>query len=188
MATRIHIVGASGSGTTTLGAALARRLGSPHLDTDDYFWLPTDPPFRQKRERRERQAALGAALSAAGDWVLSGSLCGWGDVFVPLFDLVVFLWVPSEIRLARLRERERGRYGDAIAPGGVMHAEHSAFLSWAAAYDGGGPEIRSRRVHEAWLAALPCAVVRFTGARPTELHLDRIVRHLASRVRADARP
>jgi adenylate kinase family enzyme len=42
---RIHILGASGSGTTTLGAALADRLGHPHVDADSLFWLPTDPPF-----------------------------------------------------------------------------------------------------------------------------------------------
>jgi len=39
MIQRIHILGASGSGTTTLGRALAERLQCPHFDTDDYFWL-----------------------------------------------------------------------------------------------------------------------------------------------------
>ena len=42
---RIHILGASGSGTTTLGRALAERLQCPHFDADDYFWVPTDPPL-----------------------------------------------------------------------------------------------------------------------------------------------
>ena len=45
----IHIFGASGSGTTTLGRYLAQRLGGVHLDSDDFFWLPTDPPYTQKR-------------------------------------------------------------------------------------------------------------------------------------------
>ena len=39
----IHIFGASGSGTTTLAEKISRELGYFHLDTDDYFWLPTDP-------------------------------------------------------------------------------------------------------------------------------------------------
>jgi adenylate kinase family enzyme len=30
--TRLHVLGAAGSGTTTLGLALAERLGSQHLD------------------------------------------------------------------------------------------------------------------------------------------------------------
>jgi adenylate kinase family enzyme len=41
----VHILGASGSGATTLGAALAQRLGFTHLDSDDFFWIKTDPPY-----------------------------------------------------------------------------------------------------------------------------------------------
>ena len=33
----VHIVGASGAGTTTLAAALAGGIGARHLDTDDYY-------------------------------------------------------------------------------------------------------------------------------------------------------
>ena len=106
MVNRIHILGASGSGTTTLGRVLAERLQCPHFDTDDYFWLPTDPPYTQKREITLRQEVLMDNLATHESWVLSGSLCGWGDVAIALFDLVIYLWVPCEIRLERLRHRE----------------------------------------------------------------------------------
>ena len=43
---RIHILGASGSGTTTLASAIADEHGHRHLDTDDFFWIPTNPPYR----------------------------------------------------------------------------------------------------------------------------------------------
>jgi hypothetical protein len=84
---RIHILGASGSGITTLGRALAERLQCPHFDTDDYFWVPTDPPYTHQREGTERQQLLMDDLTAHDAWVLSGSLCGWGDVAIPLFEL-----------------------------------------------------------------------------------------------------
>jgi adenylate kinase family enzyme len=99
---RIHILGASGSGTTTLGRALAERLQCPHFDTDDYFWVPTDPPYTQQRERTERAQLLMDDVTTHNSWVVSGSLCGWGDVAIPLFELVVFLWVPQDVRMARL--------------------------------------------------------------------------------------
>jgi len=176
---RIHLVGASGSGTTTLGRALATRLDCPHLDTDDYFWLPSEPPFQHVRPRDERQARLGASLQATAGWVLSGSLCGWGDVFIPLFELVVFLWVPPPVRLARLRARERQRYGAAVEPGGPLHARFEAFMAWAAGYDEGldVPE-RCRRLHELWLAALPCPVLRLEDTASVEERLERIGYHL----------
>jgi len=173
---RVHVVGASGAGTTTLGRALATRLGCPHLDTDDFFWLPSEPPFQHIRERGARQALLGAALARHPGWVLSGSLCGWGDVFIPLFELVVFLWVAPEIRLARLRERERAWYGTAIAPDGPRHETYERFMAWAAGYDEGlGVPERCRRLHEQWLAALPCRVERFMDAGSAEDHVATIV-------------
>jgi hypothetical protein len=36
----------------------------PHFDTDDYFWLPTDPPFTEKRETPLRQRLLVDDLTA----------------------------------------------------------------------------------------------------------------------------
>ena len=159
----IHILGASGSGTTTLGLALSERLHYIHFDTDAYFWLPTEPPFTEKREIPLRQNLLMDDLTAHKSWVLSGSLCGWGDVAIPLFELVVYLWVPCEIRLERLRQRERERYGERIMPGGDMYEKSQAFLDWAASYDDGGLDMRSRRLHEQWLSTLPCPIVCIEG-------------------------
>lgn len=53
-AQRVLIVGASGTGTTTLGRALANEWSVPHADVDDYFWEPTEPPYTTKRGPRSR--------------------------------------------------------------------------------------------------------------------------------------
>jgi adenylate kinase family enzyme len=168
---RIHILGASGSGTTTLGRALAERLQYPHFDTDDYFWVATDPPYTQQRERTERIQLLMDDLMAQKQWVLSGSLCGWGDVAIPLFELVVFLLIPQDTRMARLRRREQARFGKRILPGGDMYESSQAFLAWAASYDAGGLDIRSRQLHEEWLGTLPCPIVCFEGEYSIEEQL-----------------
>lgn len=178
MARRVHILGASGSGTTTLAQALAARLGCPQYDVDHYFWLPSDPPFQHIRDREARCAMLDAELQKPGDWVLSGSLCGWGDVYIPLFDLVVFLWIPHDLRMARLAAREVARYGAAIEPGGAMHAASAAFMTWAAGYDEGGLEIRSLRIHNDWLAALPGPVLRLEDAATVDDNLAAVLRAL----------
>jgi len=163
MTRRVHITGASGSGTTTLGRALAGRWACQHFDTDDFLWLPSDPPYRMVRPRAERLALAQTALADRDRWTLSGSLSGWGDPLIPLFDLVVFLTVPTEERLARLVRRETQRFGAAVAPGGAMHDSHVEFLIWAGSYDDGDASQRSRALHEAWLAALPCPVLRLDG-------------------------
>jgi adenylate kinase family enzyme len=167
----MHILGASGSGMTALGRALAERLQCPHFDTDDYFWLPTDPPFTHQRARTERQRLLMDDLTAHDSWVVSGSLCGWGDVAIPLFELVVFLSIPPDIRMARLRQREHERCGERILPGGDMYEKSQQFFAWAASYDEGGLDIRSRQMHDHWLRTLPCPILCFEGEYTIEEHL-----------------
>jgi adenylate kinase family enzyme len=172
-APRIHITGASGAGVSTLGAALARRLACAHLDTDAFYWQATDPPYQKSRAVPDRLARVAAAFAAsASGWVLSGSLDGWGDPLIPQFERVVFLSAPVELRLARLAARERERLGATIDEGGAGHAQHRDFLAYAAGYDTGrftGPMTgRYRARHEAWLARLPCPVVRLDGAQLTD--------------------
>jgi hypothetical protein len=110
-------------------------------------------------------------VTAHVGWVLSGSLCGWGDVAISLFELVVFLWIPHDIRMERLRQREHERFGERILPGGDMYESSQAFLAWAASYDEGGLDRRSRRLHEEWLGMLPCSIICFGGEYTIEEHL-----------------
>lgn len=163
---RIHILGASGSGTTTLGAALADRLGHAHVDADSLFWLPTDPPFTTKRPKDERQAMLHRLLPVAGQWVFSGSAPEWAKPIEPFYDLVVFLWLNRAVRMERLRRRQAARYGKRIEAGGDMAVHNVEFLKWAEAYDVAGPELRSLFVHETWLATLKAPVLRLDSAAP----------------------
>lgn len=176
----VHITGASGCGVSTLGAALAERRAVAHLDTDDFYWTPTEPPFRVSRAISDRLSLLRSAFDASpGGWVLSGSLDGWGDPLIPLFDRVVFISAPVEVRLARLAARERRRLGPAVDPGGARHAQHLDFLSYAAAYDTGvftGQMTgRYRARHEAWLEGLPCPVIRLDGAESTSALVDAVL-------------
>jgi adenylate kinase family enzyme len=165
---RIHVTGASGSGVTTLGRALADALALPCHDTDDYFWLPTVPPYRTQRSIGDRLRLMDEMFLARADWVLSGGLEDWGDPVVPLFDLVVFLRVPTDVRIARLRVREAQHFGgDVVGPGGWRHAETEEFIEWASHYDDGSREGRHLARHQAWLATLACPVLRLDGQRPT---------------------
>lgn len=164
---RIHLMGASGSGVTTLGRALAHRLALPHHDTDDYFWLPTAPPYQATRLVADRLRLMREMFLPRLDWVLSGTVTGWGDELVPLFDLVVFVTTPRALRLQRLRAREAAHFGaDAIAQGGWRHDETESFVEWASHYEAGDREGRSLPKDEAWLSGLPCPVVRVDGSRP----------------------
>src|ERR1700733_6916544 len=117
---RIHILGASGSGTSTLGSALARRLEVSHTDADSLYCVPTDPPYTAPRTTDDRQALLLRTLPINGNWVFSGAATKWAAPLEPHYDLVVFLRLDPAIRMDRLRRREATRWGVRIRPGGDM--------------------------------------------------------------------
>jgi adenylate kinase family enzyme len=171
---RVHIFGAAGCGSSTLGQAVARRLECQIIDADDVFWLPTRPPYQARRIAADRARLLDDATRSAKTWVLSGSIVGWGDHLIPRFDLVVFLYLPSNVRLARLKEREQERFGAAIGPGGIMCERHQAFLQWAAGYDTGLGG-RTLETDANWLAHLSCPVLIMPGECPTNDQVQSIL-------------
>lgn len=149
----ILITGAPGSGTSTLGRDLSQALSARHLESDDYQWLPTDPPYQQMVAKDQRGAALLTDMRTVADTVVSGSVVGWGKELEDTFDLVVFLYVPSDIRLARIKLREEQRFG-------VANPE---FLAWAAQYDSGTEPGRNLQLHREWLELRKCEVIRLEG-------------------------
>jgi adenylate kinase family enzyme len=177
---RLHILGAPGSGTSTLGAALARRLGVQHADSDGYFWLPDDPPYRRTRPLPERLALVTQQLPANKGWVFSGASTKWATPLERHYELIVFLRLDPELRMERLRRREHARHGARILPGGDMEAASAAFLAWAAAYDTAGASRRGLATHEAWLADQTTPVLRLDSQEGVESLVEAVLDRLRS--------
>lgn len=175
---RINLLGASGTGKTTLGRVLAHQLGYAHFDSDAYFHLPTDPPFQQQREPDERTRMLLADLPDDGRWVLSGSVISWTPHPELAFDLIVFLYLPPEVRLERLRRRERERYGPRLDPGGDMHQDHADFIKWSSGYDEGRVALNNLKIHRDWLGRQTVPVLELNQPMTTPEQIERIVARL----------
>lgn len=165
---RIHITGASGSGVTTLGRTLGALWAVPVHDTDDYFWEPTEPPYRRRRPVTERVDLMQRLFLPRSAWVLSGSLVGWSAGIAPHFDAIVFLRLDPRTRMGRLHARETARYGAQIAPGGARHDAHLSFMDWAAGYDDPSFTGRSFAQHRDWLARQTCPVLELDSTVPPE--------------------
>src|SRR5262245_39430635 len=166
---RILITGASGTGTTTLGRALSTQLGMAFFDADDYFWLPTEPAYQEKRDSAARLSLMLADLAKAPSAVVAGSVMKWGAELEDAFSLVVFLTLDPELRLARLREREMACFGRAEAQ----------FLAWTAQYDEGRLAGRSRALQEKWLSERSCAILRLDGDLSVAERVVRVTATLA---------
>lgn len=168
---RLHVMGASGTGTTTLARALADHWSVPHADADDYFWVPSTPPYVEKRPEDQRRALMYNVFVPREAWVLSGSMLGWGESVVAECDAVVFLTLDPAERLRRLEARETlrraGRDFDEVA--------WKAFLEWARGYDDPAFDGRSRVAHESWLKGLSQPVLRLDSAQTREELRDAVL-------------
>jgi adenylate kinase family enzyme len=170
---RIHVVGTSCSGKTTLARSLARRLAIPHIELDSYHWASgwteVDPAVMRDRVR---DAVAGPT------WVVDGNYKRVRDLVWARADLVVVLDYSLPVILSRYarrtarrvitRERlwntdNRERLGlHLLQRDGLLwwiltsyrrrRREYPAFL--AARPDLASITLRSPRAADAWLASI----------------------------------
>ncbi|EJL74307.1 AAA family ATPase [Chryseobacterium populi] len=161
---KIHIFGASGSGVTTLGKTLSEKLNIEYFDSDDFFWLRTKVPFTKRQAPEIRNTTLSQKLTTTNSWILGGSVIHWGENIFPEFDLVIFLYLPQDIRLERLKKREIERYGDEITLNPERQEMFEKFIKWARDYDEDtGIANRTLNAHRDWLSKISCPVIEING-------------------------
>jgi hypothetical protein len=144
----------------------------PHGDADDYFWMPTDPPYAEQRPEADRVALMEQVFLPREAWVLSGSVQGWGDSVIERCEAVIFVALDPAERLRRLEARERVRRPH---DGPADEAAFAEFLAWARSYDDPSFQGRSRTRHEDWLATLTCPVLRLDSSVPREALRDAVL-------------
>ena len=116
---RVYLVGFMGAGKSTVGRALAARLGVPFVDLDEAFETLSGATVRRAFEERgeawfrEREAELLRGTEALPDAVIA---LGGGTFTFPENRAVVqrsgrsiFLHVPFEVVAARLRGKAADR-------------------------------------------------------------------------------
>jgi adenylate kinase family enzyme len=168
---RIHILGASGCGVTTLGRLLGNALSIPVFDNDDFYWHATEIAYTKKREIPELIDLMQQLFLPRSAWVLSGSLDSYADKIMHRFTHVIFLECETEERMKRLTRRETLR-------GTINGKESQDFLDWAKHYDDGTREGRSKPRHEKWLEGLECPVIRLNS----QLSQEELVRTVLAKL------
>ncbi|QHI36066.1 Cytidylate kinase [Kordia antarctica] len=175
---KILIIGASGSGTTTLGKALSVATNFKHLDVDDYYWKVTNPPFQEKISLAERTKNLTIDFHNHTNVIVSGSLVSWGKAWKTAFDLAIFVTLDKNIRMQRLEQREFERYGDKLVTDLKVKETSEAFLAWAKRYDDSTFTGRSMKIHLDWLALLSCKTLTIDSALSLENNVSTVLRKI----------
>jgi hypothetical protein len=87
-------------------------------------------------------------------------------------DIIIYKYVKQEIRIKRLLERERNRYGNRIDPGNDMYEIHKEFVEWNKGYETGGMEMRSRKSELSWLDDVKCKIIKLEENKTPEEELE----------------
>ena len=176
---KINIFGASGSGVTTLGTALAAQLKINYFDSDAFFWEETEVPFSITRDPELRNKEFLTVSEQWEDWILGGSVVNWGTAVTEKFDFIVFLHIPQPIRMERLQNRETERYGAAILADPARKEKSEVFLEWAKDYDEvTGIATRNIKAHREWLQHQKIPILEINGNFSTEERIAMIVNRL----------
>lgn len=77
------------------------------MDTDDYFWESTNPPYTTKRNVSDRIILMRKNIAKYNKVVISGSLVDWSDELISFFTLAIRVETDTAIRIDRLKRRER---------------------------------------------------------------------------------
>jgi len=101
---RIHIIGAPGSGKSYLARELARRYSLPHCQLDDLHWKNEDGSYGNKRSLEERAALLANVIGKPA-WVIEGVYYKWLQPSFEAADAIVILAPGSVTRSWRLVRR-----------------------------------------------------------------------------------
>ena len=103
---RIHVIGTSGAGKTTVARRLAAARGVPHVELDALHWLPG----WVERDRDAFRSLLQAELEAPA-WVVDGNYLGRAsDILWERATTIVWLDLPRHEVMWQVTRRTFGRW------------------------------------------------------------------------------
>jgi len=178
---KILIFGASGSGTSTLSRLLeSKQPKYKQIESDDIFWLQTERPYTQRREVGQRNSMLLNEITSRDNVVVAGSIFHWDDVFFTVFDLVVFMYLPSNIRIPRLIARDRQRYGTQLDTDPITIDIHQKFIDWASNYDNVNYKSTNIKQHEDYINLLTTPIIRIQGDNTLDISYQILIEGISN--------
>lgn len=164
--------GLNGCGKSTLGRALAQKIGFHFIDNEELFFTrnAADEPYQNPRSRAEVEKLLMEEVRKHGDFVLAAVRGDYGKEILPLYRYAVLMEVPKEIRMERIRNRSFQKFGSRMREGGELYEQEEAFFRTAAS--------RPEDYAAAWTRTLDCSVLSVDGTRPVDENVEWIVRQM----------
>ena len=169
MYNKIIICGGNGAGKSTLGKALADKLNYKFMDIEDYYFpkSESDYPYDAARTRAEVSTLLLKDMKKYPNFILASVKGDYGEEVISLFTYAVWINVPGDIRLERVRERSFQKFGDRILPDGDLYEKEKNFFEMV--------QNRSEQDVEDWLKSTRIPVIQVDGTNTVSQNIEIII-------------
>lgn len=170
MGTGIQICGLNGCGKSTLGKALAEKIGFHFIDNENLYFdrSQQNEPYTNPRSQEEVERLLLTQVSEHPDFIFSAVRGNYGKEIIPMYNYVIVVEVPKEIRSRRVRNRSFQKFGSRMLKGGDLYEQEEAFFRII--------EARQDDYVENWLKSVICPIIRIDGTKPIEENVEFIIR------------
>lgn len=168
----IQICGLNGCGKSTLGRALAEEIGFHFIDNENLYFARSqaNEPYTNPKSEAEVERLLMNEVIEHSNFVFAAVRGNYGKEIIPMYDYVVVIEVPKEIRSQRVRNRSFQKFGNRMLKGGDLYQQEEAFFRMA--------EARSEDYVEKWLKLVDCPILRVDGTKPIEENVQSIIREM----------
>ena len=166
----IQICGLNGCGKSTLGKALAERMNFHFIDIENLYFSRTniDEPYTNPKSRTEVEKLLAEEISKHPDFVFAAVKGDYGNDIIPLYDYIVVIDVPKDIRSQRVRNRSYQKFGNRILVGGDLHSQEEAFFQMV--------DSRNDDYIANWLQKVSSPIISVDGTKTVEDNVEYILR------------
>ena len=162
----IAIVGGNGSGKTTLGKYLSDLIGYKHMDVEDYYFLDSNIPYAKARTKEEVQDLILADIETYHRFIVSSVNADMGPRINALYEYIVYIDVPLDTRLERIRKRAFSKFGNRVLTGGDMYEQEEKFFRFVAN--------RTMEKTDTWIQSMSCPVIYIDGRLSIETNAQLI--------------
>ena len=136
------------------------------MDAEDYYFPKDNRDYddAMTRTREEVIRLLLEDLKTHRNFVFASVKGNYGEEAMSMFTCAVWVRVPKEIRVNRVRERSYEKFGDRILQGGDLYEKENSFFEMV--------ERRSEKDVEAWLDSAGIPILEVDGTQPTEKNVQ----------------
>ena len=169
----IHVMGASGSGTSTIGGLLGKTLDFDVIESDFYKWKQTIPEFQIMRPIEESNALLMERITSSKNLIITGSLHS-NPITHKHIDLIIYLHCPTWLRIRRIKQRDIATGRNSLQAEGEVRENFLWFLNFAKNYNKLGSDIRSKASQEMVMKSCNVPVINIKTNRSMK-HIERVL-------------